>query len=185
MAVKWYTAEVSFSAIRGVSMIGIRPREDVLVQPMERLELLLQADFPGRELCWAQGVSVALAGVEHSLLLHTSFAENADGLLVHIDLTRPTLARRVSQLRQEHRQLSRWSADLQHDLRDAVLAFRNPGTEIALPRALPELPGPAKVLDLGAIRHDLGRLLQSLHHHVDDEAQLILESVNTDIGVGD
>jgi hypothetical protein len=159
--------------------------EDVLVQPIDKLERALAAGFPGRERDWAQGVGNALSDLEQALDLHTALAETPDGLLTKVDLTRPTSVRQVSELRQEHTDLRDQTRSLQTKVQTAGQAFRGPHASFGDVDALPE-PAPLRpVADFGAIRQTIVQFLTALKHHQQEETKLLLESVNTDIGVGD
>jgi hypothetical protein len=159
-------------------------KADVLAEPTEGLEQALQMAYPGHEREWADEVSGALANVHQALRLHAAATEGTDGLLTKVDLTRPTLARQVGELRQEHRDLFDQAGALEAQLRSAGQAFQS----VSGSPAISPLPEPAKasaVPDFGALRDKVARLLVTLKQHAKEEAKIILESVNTDIGVGD
>jgi len=160
-------------------------RQDVLVQPIEAMEHALEMGYPGREGEWSEAVIAGFVNVGQALRLHAAAVEGPDGLFAKVDLTRPTLGRRVNQLRRDHRELQQRTRDLQERLQLAAQAFQpDPDTlDRALPSPVPA--GPLAVADFGAIRNDIMQLLTDLRHHLDEEAKLILDSVNTDIGVGD
>jgi hypothetical protein len=166
-------------------MIATPVIEDILVEAREELTKALAEELPGQERQWAQTVGHALAEVEHALRQHKTSAEAPQGLLSKMDLTRPTLVRQVSGLRKEHTDLLYQVAALQAQLRAAAEAFRAQNSPLPPPGALPEPAPVAGVIDFGAIRQSADQFLSALHHHQDDEAKWILESVNTDIGVGD
>ena len=44
---------------------------------------------------------------------------------------------------------------------------------------------PQKIPDFGTLRKKLARFAAQLRHHVEQEQDIVVESVNTDIGVGD
>ncbi len=166
-------------------MTGTQTREDVLMRPLERLEQALAVKCPGRESEWSNTVTTTLADIEQALRLHGATVEGSDGLFAQVDLTRPTLARQVSELRREHRDLLRQAHALQERLEIAALAFDGLLQSAAETSPLPKPAGETSVPDFGALRLEASQLLAALHHHLDEEAKLILESVNTDIGVGD
>jgi hypothetical protein len=159
--------------------------EDVLVQPIDKLERALAAEFPGHERDWTQGVGSALADVEQALGVHTALAETPDGLLTRVDLTRPTSVRQVSELRREHTELQEQTRSLQAKLQTAAQAFQAPHASFATVGALPEPAPLAPVPDFGAIRQAIAQLLSDLQQHQQEETKLVLDSINTDIGVGD
>jgi hypothetical protein len=66
---------------------------------VDRLEEALGSHVPGREREWGEQVGGALAGVEVSVRQHATSVEAPDGMYARVDLSRPTLARRVSETR--------------------------------------------------------------------------------------
>jgi phage shock protein A len=166
-------------------MISTQRKEDVLAQPVDKLEQALAADFPGHERDWAQVVGNALADVEQGLSLHTSMTETSDGLLTKVDLTRPTSVRQVSELRREHSELREQTRSLRTQLHTAAQAFQAPHASLGKVEALPEPAPVGAVPDFGSIRQAVGHLLTALQQHQKEETKLLFESVNTDIGVGD
>jgi hypothetical protein len=166
-------------------MIATQRKEDVLAQPVDKLERALAADFPGHEQDWAQVVSNALADVEQGLGLHTAMAETSDGMLSKVDLTRPTSVRQVSELRREHTELQEQTRSLRTQLHTAAQAFQAPHAALGKVEALPEPAPVGAVPDFGSIRQAVGQLLTALQQHQKEETKLLFESVNTDIGVGD
>jgi len=166
-------------------MTATQKIEDVLAQPINKLERALSTDFPGHERDWAQGVGNALTEVEQALGLHTALAETPDGLLTKIDLTRPTSVRQVSGLRREHTELQEQTRSLKTQLRGAAQAFQAPHAALGRVEAPPEPVPVSPAPDFGSIRQAAGQLLAALQRHQQDETKLLLDSVNTDIGVGD
>jgi phage-related tail protein len=166
-------------------MIQTHTIEDVLAKPIDKLEQVLAADFPGHEREWAQGVGNALTEVGQALGLHTALAETADGLLTKVDLTRPTSVRQVSELRRQHSELQQQTRSLQADLQTAAQAFQAPHASLSKVEALPEPVPLAPVPDFGSIRQAIAQLSTALHQHQQEETKLLQDSVNTDIGVGD
>jgi hypothetical protein len=165
-----------------ITMIQTHAIEDVLAKPIERLEQALAADFPGHERDWSQEVGNALTEIGQAFGLHTALAETADGLLTKIDLTRPTSVRQVSELRRQHSELLQRTRSLQSELLTAAQAFQAPKASVeALPEPVPLAPVP----DFGSIRQAIGQLSTALRQHQQEETKLLLDSVNTDIGVGD
>ncbi len=165
-------------------MTATKVKQDVLARPVAELAEALGARFPGRERNWAQGVADALGGVQQALLLHTATTEGSDGLFSEVDLTRPTLVRNVGALRLEHGRLLEHARSLQAELQAALVAFK-PDAEVPTATTLPEMPTNQLIPHFGSIRDSVADFLNTLRRHQDHEADLILESVNTDIGVGD
>ena len=166
-------------------MTSTHTKQEVLTEPIAKLERALAADFPGHEREWAEGVGNALVEVEHALGLHTALAETPDGLLTKVDLTRPTSVRQVSELRRQHAELQEQTRSLEAQVHTAAQAFEPPHSSLARAETLPA-PAPAgTVPDFGQIRQTITQLLATLQRHQHEETKLLLESVNTDIGVGD
>jgi hypothetical protein len=159
-------------------------RQDVLLAPAEQLETALAARAPGRERDWAGQVDAILGGVVEALRRHVADTDAAGGMFTTVDLTRPTLVRQVSTLRREHTALLERAGALRQEVRNAATAF----DPLAPAGGAGRLPAPAArgaVPDFGSLRWRLGQFAAALKHHRDEEAGLLLESVTTDIGVGD
>jgi hypothetical protein len=153
-------------------------KEDALGLSLDQLRQALAADVPGREREWAEAVEGALARVGTALGQHRADARAPDGLLAEVDETRPTLARQAEELRGDHEHFLAQLRTLRQDVRRAAEAFQ-PG---AGPGAAASAGG---VADFGAIRRQAEQLMTGLEVHREAETKLVLESVNTDIGVGD
>ena len=159
-------------------------REDMLAPQIDRLSHALGAEIPGRERTWAETLDEALAGVERALRHHMMTAQDPDGVFAEVDETRPSLARQAGQLRQDHDGLLGQCLALRQDVRRAAGAF-----SFAVPTFLPT-PGSAtrsdqNVPDLGAIRRQGEQLRDALRQNLQAETHLVLDSINTDIGVCD
>jgi hypothetical protein len=155
-----------------------RRKEEDLAFALDQLRQALAAHVPGSEWEWADTVGEALAGVDTALRQHRTLAKAPDGLLAEVDETRPTLARQADELRSEHGDLLTQVRALREQVQRAAEAFK-PAAE-ALTRT-----GAGGVPDFGAIRQQADQLLAGLQQNKDAETKLVLESVNTDIGVGD
>jgi hypothetical protein len=166
-------------------MLMTEAKPDILRESLEGFQQALQAEFPGHERSWVEQAGSALDHVEQALHLHRAAAEAPEGLLTKVDLTRPTLVREVSALRREHTDTLEQVRALQARLRTAAQAFEPYAASVASASPLPEPKPAAEVPDFNAIRQDAEQLLATLQHHQEQEARLLLESVNTDIGVGD
>jgi hypothetical protein len=166
-------------------MMMTQTKADVLAEPLAGLEQALRLEFPGHEREWAEEVGGTLAHVHQALRLHAASAEGPDGLFVKVDLTRPTLARQAGELRRQHRELFEQACSLEKELRIAAQVFQPSGDAAVSTPVLPEPATASAVPDFGLLRQNTQGLLTALQHHVEDEAKLILDSVNTDIGVGD
>jgi hypothetical protein len=131
---------------------------------MHQLEAALAAAAPGRELPWNERVHECLSGVQAVLERHVTSFKEKHSLLALIDLTRPTLVRRVERLRREHVDLLQQA--------DA-------------PRQQVSHYGPEELPAYANIRHQAARLLKALRQHQARVAELIFKSLSTDIGAGD
>lgn len=141
-----------------------RSEHDALLLAMHHLEAALAAAAPGREHPWNDRVRENLSEVQAALERHVSSTEGDDGLFAEIDLTRPTLVRNVERLRREHVDLTQQA----EALRRQVIHY-----------------GPEELPAFEKIRQQAARLLETLRHHQAREADLIFESLFTDIGAGD
>jgi len=155
-----------------------RRKEDALVVSAERLRQALATDVPGHEREWAVTVGEALARVETALRQHRTSAKAPDGPLAEVDETRPTLARQADELCSEHSDLLKQFVALHEEVQRAAEAFKPAADARAQ-------TGTAGVPDFSAIRQQAEQLLAGLQQNKDAETKLVLESVNTDIGVGD
>lgn len=141
-----------------------RADHDALLVAMHQLEAALAAPAPGREQCWNDRVRENLAGVQSALERHMASAEGEEGLFAEIDLARPSLVRSVERLRREHVDLVQQA----EALRRQVIHY-----------------GPEELPAFNNIRQQAARLLEALRHHQAREADLVFESLFTDIGAGD
>jgi hypothetical protein len=160
-------------------------KRDVLRDSLEGFQQTLGLEFPGHERAWVEEVGRSLDNVVQALQSHKLAAEAPEGLLTKVDLTRPTLVREVSELRREHTDVLTQAGALQSQLRSASQAFQPYSAPAISSNHLPEPKPAGEVPDFHAIRQQAEQLLTTLQHHQEQEAKLLLESVNTDIGVGD
>jgi hypothetical protein len=106
-------------------------------------------------------------------------------MYAQVDLTRPTLARQVSELRQEHKDFVQRARLLEKEVQNAAKLFERPAEARVSTSRLPEPAGVQAIPDFGILRQRAQEFIHALQHHLDVENALILESVTTDIGVGD
>lgn len=162
-----------------------RPREDGLADAVTKLEAALATLTPGQERTWATGLEGALASLEEALKRHLEAAEGPDGFLVQVDLTRPSLTRKVGQLRAEHRTLPESTRLLRQQVTQLRRAFEPDAARGNLAKPLPAPEETTSSCDPGAVRQAVERLLAALRQHREWEVDLLLESVDTDLGAGD
>jgi hypothetical protein len=160
-------------------------REDLLAQPMERLEMALSAPVAGCERTWAERVGKALNEIEQAVLQHAATAEDTEGLFPQVDLIRPTLVRRLHELRAEHAALLEQLGTLRRSVARAAAAFRPGDLDELTGGALPATSVSGSVPNFSALRQQAQELLTALQDHRDAEGKLALESLNTDLGAGD
>jgi hypothetical protein len=162
-----------------------RAKPDAWNTGIEQLEIALAADLPGREREWAESMNNAAATVELALRRHRALGRDENGMFAEVDETRPTLARQADQLRQGHDGLLELCLALRDELRRAQEAFTLTQTAFPQSSATPRPAAAGGVPDFGAIRRQAEELLERMRASGQAEDQLVLESVNTDIGVGD
>lgn len=152
--------------------------------PLRRLERALAAPATGREREWATRLGVAVGEVAHTLHAQAHDADALDGLFHELDLMRPSLDRQVVQLRREHADLLALASRLHSEVRSAAEAFTFPASS-GPGGAVPAGPPRAAIPDFGRLRQQSEQLLHAVRNHEHEETSLVLESVTTDIGVGD
>jgi hypothetical protein len=151
---------------------------DDLRSAIEGLQRALTAVAPGKEASWADGVALALGAIERQLRQHAGASSAEVGPLAEVDLTRPTLARQTDALRCEESDVIRQVRSLRAAVHAAAQAFQLPAA--AAPRA-----EAAAIPDFGSFRRQGQELADHLEKIENAETDLVLESINTDIGVGD
>jgi len=156
----------------------LQRKNDFLDRSLEVLRHALASDFPGRERQWAQSVGEALTRIGKTLGQNLELAKAHEGPLAEVDDTRPTLSREADALCMEQDELLGQIVALREEVRLAAEAFQH-STDSARTATLASVP------NFGAIRQRGDQLLTGLERTRETESHLVLESVNTDIGVGD
>ena len=136
-----------------------------LLCPADHLEECLDAPFVGREREYVNDIANALGELEQTLMHHFADAASPQGVFAEVDTNRRGLVRRVTALRQELAVLLGQTAELQEWAQKAA----RPGFS-------------ARVAPLG---HRVGELVAAVRQLIDQEADVVFESVNTDLGAGD
>jgi CheY-like chemotaxis protein len=180
---KPFTADQLLDAVRR-GVYALRAEDEAVVQAAERLGKTLAARVPGRERLWGKQLGSALVGLEDALRQHAVQMDAPDGWLAQVDLSRNTLARRLGGCRREQGRLFEQMHALLAQVRSAIQAFQAGGEPSAPLGALPE-PAAAQPVDFNQIRQAGERLLAAVNRHIGRERDLLFESINTDIGVGD
>jgi len=148
-----------------------RKKEDLRLPAVEELKRTLSARVPGQEQDWARQVGDALERLETALRASWGSGKTSDSPLASVDKTRPTLAREAEGLHCDHDRL----VEKAHRLGEQARQLAKPplsGADVSAP-------------DFGATQQRIEQFLAELGKNLEDEAVLVLDSANTDIGVGD
>jgi hypothetical protein len=158
----------------------LRKKGDTLSLALERLSQALSVEVPGRERDWADAVEDELARIEQWLRQQVAATEAPDGPLAEVDQTRPTLVRQSDEVCRNQSDLLDQVIALREEVKQAARTFSSPGDQAnASPARKSAIP------DFGTIRRRAEQFIAGLQQNKETESKLILESVNTDIGVGD
>jgi hypothetical protein len=131
---------------------------------MELLQRALDSRVSGRE--WVQALGGALARAEDALRTHLAVSDAPDGPLAEVRMSQPPLTRQTTSVARGFRNLLVKSTALRGEVRRAAEAGH--GTA-----------------DVETIRRRATQFLAGFREAKEAETVLILDSVNTDIGVGD
>jgi hypothetical protein len=157
---------------------------DPLSAPVRQLEQALAQGSPGREREWAERMVAALGAVEAGLRQHAGLTEAPDGLFAGADLRRPTIIRKVNDLRLQVKDFVREVRDLRERVRQAGQAFQTGSGAVGNPDRLPAVARKT-VPRFGDLRYRVEDFLSRLRRHRDEATWVVMESVTTDIGAGD
>jgi hypothetical protein len=149
----------------------MKAKRDALLTAMAELERALAEHSGGRERAWAERVDRALAAVAQAVQRHHATLQAPGGGVVDVASGRvpsPGVDRQLAALYEE----------LEGVLGEAT-ALR-----ARLQRALASAAA-GEVLDFALFRRRATALLEALGRYEAEEADLILDSVTTDIGAGD
>lgn len=152
-------------------------RDDNLLHTMDRLERALDVHDLSETEAWAEQVGGALADVERLMEQHRSQWNTADSPYQTVDLTRPTLSRKLASLR-----LSFGTTLVK------AIALREKFERITttLLAARPVGKQPARSAPSFDHAKSQGQaLVEALRSYNDKESRLVLESSCTDLGAGD
>ena len=140
-----------------------RQDRDRTLVAMRELEEALAAPAPGREKAWGTRVVESLRNLESALLALLNNGQQDRHLWADIALIGPHAKRRVNQLHHQLQDLCRQASSLR----------------LQLEQALEGTP------DYADFRRRLAWLLAAIRHYRDQEADLIYEVYNVDIGMLD
>ncbi len=159
-------------------MATLTTTHDHLAGAIDGVRANIAADVAGREQSWGEAVRTSLDGLEWALRQERPGFSSPEESLTEMDKTRPSLVRQAEHLRVEHSEV----LGKLHALRDEVERARqvfDPAMKFnSAVRA-------DTAIDFGSIRQRAEQLLAEIQHLRETEADLLLESVNTDIGAGD
>ncbi|HEV3255500.1 MAG TPA: hypothetical protein VG013_01345 [Gemmataceae bacterium] len=163
-------------------------KTDVLSPALDRLERALAERGAGRERDWVERVDQALAAVEQGVRQHAATLEAPDGRVVDVDSPRlpsPTVSRRAAKLHQELDGFLVETRALRAKVRGASQGLGIAVSPSGLAGALAVAPEAGAIPDFSVFCKRAKELLEALNHYEEEEADLILEAVTTDIGAGD
>jgi hypothetical protein len=143
----------------------MKAMRDNILAAVNELERTLDVGDAGRGPERSGRLDRALATVEEAVRLHAEALDASGGNLIDVEGPRipsPTVTREVGGLRQEL-----------DEMLDEVSALRE------------KLAGGAAGPDFGPCRQRARRLAESLEHYEEEEARVILDTINTDIGSPD
>ena len=138
-----------------------------LLRPVECLEQAIDSPVLGHEQQWAQAVAAALVELEQALRQHCADATTPQGVFAEVDGNRRGLVRQVVELWGELDELLQKTA---------------------------QLKGPAEcrawlreqcAVGLAALAERASELVRGVHRLTDGEVDVVMESVNMDLGAGD
>lgn len=161
----------------------MRIKRNDLQAAVERLEHALSE--PGAD--HAARLREPLARLEDVVWQKIAALKPADGKLIDVDRPRlpsPAVDRRADKLCTELEKFLEEVRALRGKARQTAAAapVSDPAT---LAGALPVAPEAGADADLGVLLQRARQLLQDMEHYEAQEAELIYDSVNTDIGAGD
>jgi len=157
-----------------------------LTSGADLLEHALAEDVTGRERDWAAGVAQTLRQIERELRRYRNNARTQDGHFADLDRMRPTLFRQWNILCLHYGDLLKRVHRLREDVQRAAEAFQPVGEALAAAALTGKgTPVSGEVPVFGAIRQQAREILIDLNKSREAETALLLESVVTDIGVGD
>jgi hypothetical protein len=163
-------------------------KTDTLLTAGEKLERVLAADVAGQERDWSDRVDRALNQVVAAIHQRAATWQSPEGKVVEVESPRlpsPTVARRGSELRRDLDGLLDQAKALQTDVRSVARTFVRGADVSNLAGALPVAPEAGAVPDFGVFRQRAEELVEGIRRYIHQETELILESVNIEVGAGD
>jgi hypothetical protein len=160
------------------------PRRDVLLMLVKRLEQALAPDWVGNEGPWFERLLLVLDRVEQATRQQLLDVDSPDGPLDEFRKT-PSQDRRMKVVHARYADFVQQAMALKKDLQKLSQAFYSITQDPSERLGLPEPDEEPVRLDVATIRQRADRFRRELEKHRQDEINLILESVTTDIGGGD
>ncbi len=147
---------------------------------------MLAQPFAGRERDWSAGVARVLQDLENELHRRRLGNQGREGFPPALDATRPTLFRQWSELCQEARKLAAEVQGLRLEVEQGGDVFQSSKERLEAATTPPSsTPVGGAVPVFSELRRKIESLLTRLEKNLETEHAVLLESVTTDIGVGD
>lgn len=143
--------------------------EENLLYGIRQLESALEMENGLGPTDWAEQMISALECLERLMKDHDSQWSSSEGPFQAIDLTRPTLVRKLSHLRESFGAALLRAIWLRQKFERLTLSLVEADSSSAVP----------------GVKEQGHGLLRSLHDYSDNESKLVLDSNHTDIGAGD
>jgi hypothetical protein len=169
--------------LKGVVM-STRPN---LLEATTQLEQALAAPATDRGDSWRRRMEQALAQFEEAVRQHSASLAASGGKLVDVDrplLPSPGVDHHVDRLREELKSFLEETQRLRGRV-SQVVPPDGPASAEGIAGALSVAPELGAIPDFGIFCKRGRSLVEALQHYEQEEAELILRSVNTDIGAGD
>jgi hypothetical protein len=155
----------------------IATRGDILDHSLSELESVLARDQSEPSAAWARRYRDVLGELAQTIRGHVSSTESPGGALATLESpnnqTAATLEHAVHNLRLDHVELMNSTCELYLN----VQRFAN--------HSLAETTENAADSEVSAARQAGEKLLHRLHEHQEAERKLLMDTINTDVGVGD
>ncbi len=163
-------------------------KRDRFVTSISRLEQVVDQPAAGQEDAWLRQVDQVLTEVEESARQHAASLEGPDKPLVDVErplLPSPGVARRSGELREELLGFVQETCALRTKLRAMASPGSAPASVENLAGGLSVAPELSRAVDFAVFRGRARRLCQALEQYEEEEAALILDALNTEVGAGD
>ena len=155
----------------------ITQKVDPLLQPAERLRIILEDAASQDQRAWLDSLNGALSDFWQALNAHECASEAPNGTLTTLDSPEqdmvPKLNRRVRQLRSEHGQML-------DNARELNASVENITVRIRAGDRTPELDNA-----IAGFRQSARKMVDRALNHRKFENELLLDAITTDIGAGD